>query len=223
MWFVIVCFGFLGAGLLISKSYSDWQSSPVSTSISTHPLDNLDFPTVAVCPPEDSNTALNFDLRRAANVSFSEKDRDKLVKAVWEKFAKEEHLSFAEEMVAAVNPSRMKAMYDGYQSAPRPYSYGYEIIVWNTSGTIKSSWYREDFREERYKKNKDVHLVLDFPANLPDLVGSGSLVIEFEVDIEEEEGWVEEVGYSEGTRYKAFYERKTWEEAEAHCQSDSSV
>ena len=133
LWFVIVCFGFLGALLLISKSYSDWQLSPVSTSISTHPLDDLDFPTVAVCPSEDSNTALNYDLIRAANHSFSEKDRSRLVTAVWENFMKEEHKDFAEEMVAAANPNRMKEMYNGYQSVPRPYNYGYEIITWNSS------------------------------------------------------------------------------------------
>ena len=106
IWLVIVCLGFLGALLLISKSYSDWQMSPVSTSISTHPLDDLDFPTVAVCPPEGSNTALNYDLMRAANHSFSNEERGKLVESAWENFIREEHQFYAEQMVAAVNSNR---------------------------------------------------------------------------------------------------------------------
>ena len=155
---------------MISKSYSDWQTSPISTSISTHPLDDLDFPTVAVCPPENSNTALNYDLMRAANHTFSKEERDRLVEVVWDTFAREEHKSFAEEMIAAANPTWMKDIYEGYQSLPEPYNHGYEVVVWNTSGTVKSSWYGEEYKEEHYKKNKDVHVVLDFPPNIRDLV-----------------------------------------------------
>ena len=120
---------------------------------------------------------------RAANHTLSEDDRDKIEESVWENFVKEEHKSFAEEMVAATNPNQMKVLYEGYQSVPSPYNHGYEIIVWNTSGTIKSSWYGEEYKEERYMKDKDIHVVLDFPPNIGDLVGSGSLVIELQVDI----------------------------------------
>ena len=88
-------------------------------------------------------------------------------------------------------------MFNGYRSVPRPYSYGYEVILWNSSGTIKSSWYEEEYQEDRYRRNKDVHVVLDFPPNLADLVGSGSLEIGLEVDIQKEEGWVEEVKFSD--------------------------
>ena len=124
---MIVCLSFMGAGFLISNSYSNWQTSPISTSISTHPLDDLDFPTVAVCPPEDSNTALNYDLMKAENHSFTQDDRDRLEEAVWKHFIADEHQSFAEEMVAAANPDNMEQLYDGFQSIPMPYSYGYEV------------------------------------------------------------------------------------------------
>ena len=83
---------------------------------------------MAVCPPENSNTALNYDLMRAANHSLSAEDRDRLVEDVWKNFIKEEHLSFGEEMVAATNPAQMKAMYEGYQSMPRPYNHGYKGV-----------------------------------------------------------------------------------------------
>ena len=150
-WLIIVCFGFLGAFLLISRSYSNWQSSPISTAISTHPLEELDFPPVAVCPPEDSNTALNYDLMRAANHSFSKDDRNKFEEAVWKHLIADEHKSFAEEMIAATNPANMEQLYDGFHSVPMPYNYGYEVLVQNSSsGRIKSSWFQEEYNEDHY-------------------------------------------------------------------------
>ena len=48
---------------------------PVSTSITTRPIADLDFPTVTVCPSKDSLTALNYDLMKADNNSLTEQDR----------------------------------------------------------------------------------------------------------------------------------------------------
>ena len=78
-WLLIVCIGFSLAIYLINSSYVDWQASPIATSITTHPISELDFPTVTVCPPEGSNTALNYDLMRARNISLSDEDRQGLV------------------------------------------------------------------------------------------------------------------------------------------------
>ena len=66
LWTVVVCLGFLGAGLLISKSYKEWQESPVATSITTRPIKDLDFPIVTICPPKGFNTALYQTLSRLA-------------------------------------------------------------------------------------------------------------------------------------------------------------
>ena len=45
-------------------------------TITTHPVADLEFPTVTVCPPKGSNTALNYDLIRARNVSFTDDKRE---------------------------------------------------------------------------------------------------------------------------------------------------
>ena len=71
--------GFSTAFYLINDSYVDWQASPIATSISTHPISELEFPTVTVCPPENSNTALNYDLMRAINITLTDKDRQALI------------------------------------------------------------------------------------------------------------------------------------------------
>ena len=78
LWFSFVCLGFLGAGLLIGKSYFEWQKSPVSTSISTLSISDLEFPNVTVCPPKGSNTALNYDLMKADNHLMTEQEKEQV-------------------------------------------------------------------------------------------------------------------------------------------------
>ena len=63
-WFLVVVAGFSAAIYLINDSYADWQASPIATSTSIQPIADLDFPTITVCPPKGSNTALNYDLTR---------------------------------------------------------------------------------------------------------------------------------------------------------------
>ena len=78
LWMAIVITGFFTAGYLINNSYSEWQASPVSTSISTLPISDLDFPTITICPPEGSNTVLNYDLMKAVNITLSDQDMRQL-------------------------------------------------------------------------------------------------------------------------------------------------
>ena len=57
IWVAIVVACFSVAIYMITSSYKEWQESPVSTTITTHPITELEFPTVTVCPPRGSNTA----------------------------------------------------------------------------------------------------------------------------------------------------------------------
>ena len=79
LWLIIVILGFCTAGYLIASSYEEWESSPVSTSISTHPIADVRLPIITICPPENSNTALNVDLVRAGNVTLTVNDRKALI------------------------------------------------------------------------------------------------------------------------------------------------
>ena len=63
-WVAIVVACFAVAVYMINNSYEEWQESPVSTTITTHPITELEFPTVTVCPPRGSNTALNHLLEK---------------------------------------------------------------------------------------------------------------------------------------------------------------
>ena len=70
-WFAIVVACFAMAIMMITTSYKEWQESPVSTTITTHTIEELDFPSVTVCPPKGSNTAVNHVLQKVKSVNFT--------------------------------------------------------------------------------------------------------------------------------------------------------
>ena len=76
LWSISVFVSFAISAILINNAFSNWSAQPVSSVISTHPIKGLKFPNVTVCPPRGSNTALNYDLVRAKNITLTEKDRN---------------------------------------------------------------------------------------------------------------------------------------------------
>ena len=81
LWTVSVVISFSLAGLLINESYTGWKTHPVSSVISTHPVRDLKFPNVTVCPPKVTNTALNYDLVNLEAL-FSAAEKDELTKEI---------------------------------------------------------------------------------------------------------------------------------------------
>ena len=78
-WVVIVVASFAFAIREITNAFQEWQESPVSTTITTHPITELEFPAVTVCPPRGSNTAVNHLLEKVKHVNFTEEERQRLL------------------------------------------------------------------------------------------------------------------------------------------------
>ena len=93
----------------------------------------------------------------------------------------------------------MDQVLQGFHSLPKPYNEenGFEIKMWNLNGTITTPWFGEDYVDEYYKEDKDFHIVLELPDDIKEQVGSGSLIIELEVDIRMEKGWTEHMFFKE--------------------------
>ena len=75
IWVGVVTAGFSVAAILIQQSFSSWASSPITTTIETRPITDLDFPNVTVCPPRNSFTTLIPDLLRARNINLEVEKR----------------------------------------------------------------------------------------------------------------------------------------------------
>ena len=207
--------------ILIKGSYDKWQLSPIETTITTHPLDDLDFPRVTVCPPKGSNTALNYDLMRADNNSFSKETRRNLKYFVWKSFMVDQHMDYIEEMLALVTPSNIQSMYDGYQSVPEPYgsSKGFQITFETADGMLKTPRFGEAFQEKDFAQSKDLNYILDLLTPTRALA-NWSLAIELEFDLAESKDWEEWVEIRLGPRYVYHTHRRNWEQAEANCQKE---
>ena len=83
-WILVVIGGFTGAGVLIHQSFDNWAESPVKTTIETHPITELTFPKVTVCPPKHTYTDLNYDLMKIGNRTLTVNEKD----ALWINFVK---------------------------------------------------------------------------------------------------------------------------------------
>ena len=184
---MIVCCGFAAAGYLIGKSYKEWQKNPISTSITTRPIDDLDFPIVTVCPPKDPNTALYHDLVKAGNRTLSDKDKYTLKEAAFKIFIEKSHKEYVKQMLAISNGLNMDPVFKGLQSLPKPdmsiYANAFKILMWSQNGTIATPWFGEHYVEDYYKEDHAFHIVLEFPEDVKELIGSGTLAIDLEVDI----------------------------------------
>ena len=74
-WLCVVTAGFIGAGLMIRQSFSEWASRPVSTTIETLPISGVPFPNISVCPPRSSFTTLIPDLVMSREMVFDDEKR----------------------------------------------------------------------------------------------------------------------------------------------------
>ena len=83
-WICVVITGFAGAVVLIHKSFLGWAESPITTTIDTLPIYELEFPNVTVCPARNSFTNLNLDIARSEKISLSESQRRALSEQVSE-------------------------------------------------------------------------------------------------------------------------------------------
>ena len=105
---VVVCFAF--AVYMITDSYKEWQESPVLTTITTHPINELEFPTVTVCPPRGSNTVLNHLLEKVQDVNFSEEERQELLSISKEIFIEIPSKKFIPKMTELLDLNTKEAL-----------------------------------------------------------------------------------------------------------------
>ena len=97
-WVVIVVACFAFAIREITIALHEWQESPVSTTITTHPITELEFPSVTVCPPRGSNTAVNHLLEKVKDVNFTKEERTTLLNISREVFLETPNKKLAKQM-----------------------------------------------------------------------------------------------------------------------------
>ena len=171
LWLTIVIAGFCTAGYLINSSYEEWESTPVATSISTHPIATLPLPIITICPPEHANTALNVDLVRAGNISLTDADRQTLVNVSRQFFIHEPSQKFVDLAHWLTNEEAIPQLKAQIRSYPTPYentdqggNLGFEIWSTELEGNYASPGF--GLRRNCSKNEPSIHFTLYFPQKV---------------------------------------------------------
>ena len=167
LWTCVVITGFTCAGLLINQAFSSWATSPVSTTIETLPISDLDFPNVTVCPPRNSFTSLNPDLVRARNVTFEAERRKELS-------------DFLADFVFDTNYNRRYSAFAAYEDKENWYTGETQISLpftgpdnilhqefrfQNITGTFSTAFFRQPFNESSFESLISISICLEFPRH----------------------------------------------------------
>ena len=173
-WILVVITGFVGASLLIKESFDSWSKSPVKTTIKTLPISGIKLPKVAVCPPKNTYTDLNYDLMMTENITVTDKMRDEMfeyaLEVISESVSQNDWNKLHEE-------DRFYNWYQGYTLIKSPfYSLfpfsGLNIIIESTatSGVVTTQYYGEQFRpelvERKLKYTVKVHPPKKYNSNV---------------------------------------------------------
>ena len=224
LWATVVIAGFCTAGFLIQSSYEEWETTPVATSISTHPIAALPLPIITICPPEQSNTALNVDLVRAGNISLTDSDRQALINVSRHLFIHEPSMNFVDLARRLTNKEDIPQLMKQTRSYPTPYentdrgsNMGFEI--WSTE--LEGSYKSPGFGSRRICSGNDpnIHFTLYIPQKVAmkeeDLTGET-----FNIDIVALNDDEFEIEYREGGKY-IFHDKSSdstyWSDAENRC------
>ena len=147
-WVAIVVACFAVAMYMITSSYKEWQESPVSTTITTHPITELDFPTVTVCPPRGSNTALNHLLEKVKYVYFAEEERQELWEISKEVFIEIPNKKHTQKMTELLSVENMRSIANGQAKMPEVDNEG---VITIRSSEPEGSFSSPGFRDPEYK------------------------------------------------------------------------
>ena len=215
-WVTIVCVSFGIAIFMINNAYTEWQESPIATTITTRPISDLDFPSVTVCPPRGSNTALSLALESVKNESFTEEQRNYLLNLSTKTFLLQPNQNYASHLVDLVNSKNLRSLFEGQISLPEVTGkYTFDIRSSQHDGCFSTPEYGNGtYSSGFYSKFHHHHYQVDF-QNLVSLVGNGRLVINIET-LDAQEEW----NFSrQERRIMLYYQALTFSDALGFCKT----
>ena len=182
-WLGVVVGCFSVAGYMIVSSFKQWQESPVSTTITTHPITDLQFPSVTVCPPRGSNTAISQALEKVNDVKFTESERNDLLAIANNVFVETPNKNLAKQLLELLSDENVRSILKNQTSIPEIDDSSNMITIRSkeSSGSFRTPKLVNSEKGEVYRKPRSFHLALD----IGDTVGDGSLI----VDVQSSGSW----------------------------------
>ena len=187
-WIMIVALSFVTSTILIESLFRSWSVNPVSTTVETKPISKSHFPRVTVCPPSDSLTSTNTDLKKAENMTLEKGLRTKLANLSAELIEDEVFKVIEEEEKAFIEDNKSLNWYTGFSmptlSREVLYYSGnthtYDLRTAAIKGYISTPWFGEPFQEEKFKKKCQYEYTVFLPENITNI--TTSLVLNIRLD-----------------------------------------
>ena len=158
-WILVVIAGFTGAGFLIHTSFQSWSESPVKTTIETHPIKQITFPKIIVCPPKKTYTAINYDLMTVKEMAIDNDTRHDLTKYAYELLQDKVHEQIMSNMEKLVDHEKYYNWYNGYTKITLPKTQNGIIIeridTFAPSGSISTQYFGQQFSADKLEQNLD--------------------------------------------------------------------
>ena len=174
-WTAVVLCSLLASGYLIERSFSNWIDYPVSTTEKTLPIDKASLPLITVCPPKDTFTNLNYDLRKGENRKLEEDTINLMTFPMFEIIQQE----FIQPAMAAFNFIKEK-------NKNRNYYYGYDAVDLKAdipnknqtrnllltsgsaaiSGSVRSPYFAEPYSESEFFEELRFQFDIKIPEHI---------------------------------------------------------
>ena len=174
IWLCVVIAGFSVAGVLIQQSFSSWGASPVTTTLETLPISELDFPNVTVCPPRNTFTSFIPDLVRSRNMTLQ------LNETEWTNF--NDFISYAAydanykarlRHFEGYRQSEHRDLYSGVTKMDLPhltseseYSRNYELYTTSFNGSFSTPYFNQAFESNTFEKDLKSGVNISVPEGL---------------------------------------------------------
>ena len=168
-WTLVVFVGFTGASVLIYSSFQSWADSPVKTTIETHPISEITFPKVTVCPPKNTYTDLNYDLMMAENMTLDNNTRNELTNYAVELLYDHLHDNIMRNMSKLVEKDKYYNWYHGYNGIELPFyrktdGTNYWLETAASSGSVTTQYFGEEFDADKVEPHL-IYIVQVFPLS----------------------------------------------------------
>ena len=186
-WTTTVLVGFVAAGVMIYQSFKDWSESPVTTTIETIPISELKLPKVTVCPPKNTFTNLNYDLKNIETMTLDNDTRWELIFYAVELIQDHQYEDYMSNLTGMEEKNRYYNWYHSYSILlPQIMFWGKEYIckvgnlcgfdgnyrltygasIHSTEGSYSTKYFGEPFDDGlEIQRNFKSYLIINIPKD----------------------------------------------------------
>ena len=151
----------------------------MSTTITTQPINELQFPEVTVCPPRESNTVITHALNKVKSVNFTKDERERVKNLTNEMFLDIPNKKYAEQIAELLSIENIRSI--GKSQAKMP-EVDHQGVITMSSSALEGSYRTpgfgdSDYHGDFYKKSQSLHFILDLPYDIRDMVGDSDAFV----------------------------------------------